>query len=120
MSAMTKLARRGPSRIGVKRILIVHPLYAPMVVPMDVPAQASAALKSRGLVPVMIRLAMATAVGPRLTMWMGRAVLVVWTSCVPKDNVSGMSTMAGGDAAALGLDAAALGLGVPVAVAPGS
>jgi hypothetical protein len=70
-----------------------------MVVPMVVPAQPSEALKSWGLVPMILTLAMVKAVGPRLTRWMTRAALVVWTSCVPKDSVSGMSTRAGGDAA---------------------
>jgi hypothetical protein len=74
---MTKLARRDPLRLGVKLILIVQPLYALMGVPMVMPAQASEALKSRGLVPVMLTLAMVKAVGPRLTMWMARAALVV-------------------------------------------
>src|SRR2546423_7842389 len=92
-----------------------------MVVPMVVPAQASEALKSRGLVPVMLTLAMVKAVGPRLTMWMTCAALVAWTSCAPKDSVSGMSTRAGGDAAAAGMGVpVAVGMGVAVIVARGS
>jgi hypothetical protein len=61
----------------VKLILIVQPLYVLMVVPMVVPAQASEALKSWGLVPVMLTLAMIKALGPRLTIWRARAALVV-------------------------------------------
>jgi chorismate mutase len=57
----------------VKLILIVQPLYALMVLP----AQASEALKSWGLVPVMCMLAMVKALGPRVTMWRARAALVV-------------------------------------------
>jgi hypothetical protein len=70
---MTKLARRGPLWLGVKLILIVQPLYTAIVAPV----QASEALKSRGVVPVMLTLAMVKAAAPRLTIWMARAPLVV-------------------------------------------
>src|SRR5947209_6299969 len=109
---MTKLARRGPPRIGVKLALIVHPLYTRMVAP----AQVSGASKSCGLAPLMVTPAMVKAVGPRLTMWRTCVALLVLTSCVPKDSMSGMSTMAGGDAAAVELGRpTSVGMGRPLA-----